>query len=258
MTQPVVRLASFFAGGHRDAGNLEWVCLLMPFRTIGTHLRKLRKWRSYVLIVALAYILTLAFGTLLAPFRTNLENLVFDQYQRWKPRPYDFDQPVRIVDIDDKSIHLIGRWPWPRQTMASLVEALAKANVAAVGFDVLFSEKDRPSEDLKACAQGAHRADEESHCEERADGDLAFAHAITDRPVVLGLFLTPTHNGSQASLTTKGGFSFIGDPPTSSSKTSAACWCRSQSLPTPRRDWVSSTGSPTTTGSSEMCRFCST
>ena len=188
---------------------------LMPFRTIGTHLRKLRKWRSYVLVVALAYILTLAFGTLLAPFRTNLENLVFDQYQRWKPRPYDFDQPVRIVDIDDESIHLIGRWPWPRQTMALLVEALAKANVAAVGFDVLFSEKDRPSDDLKACAQGAHRADEESHCQERADGDLAFAHAITDRPVVLGLFLTPTHNGSQASLTTKGGFSFVGDPPTS-------------------------------------------
>ena len=187
----------------------------MPFRTIGTHLRKLRKWRSYVLIVALAYILTLAFGTLLAPFRTNLENLVFDQYQRWKPRPYDFDQPVRIVDIDDEFVHLIGRWPWPRKTMALLVEALAKANVAAVGFDVLFSEKDQPSDDLKACAQGAHRADEESRCEERADGDLAFAHAITDRPVVLGIFLTPTHNGSQASLTTKGGFSFIGDPPTS-------------------------------------------
>ena len=187
----------------------------MPFRTIGTHLRKLRKWRSYVLIVALAYILTLAFGTLLAPFRTNLENLVFDQYQRWKPRPYDFDQPVRIVDIDDEFVHLIGRWPWPRKTMALLVEALAKANVAAVGFDVLFSEKDQPSDDLKGCAQGAHRADDELRCQERADGDLAFAHAIADRPVVLGVFLTPTHNGSQASLTTKGGFSFIGDPPTS-------------------------------------------
>jgi adenylate cyclase len=184
----------------------------MQFRSIQT---RLWKWRHYLLAVALAYALTVAFGTLLAPFRVNLENLVFDQYQRWRPRPYNFDQPVRIVDIDDESIHLIGRWPWPRQTMASLVEALVKANVAAVGFDVLFSEKDRPSDDLKACAQGAHRADEEAHCQERADGDLAFAHAIADRPVVLGVFLTPTHNGSQASLTTKAGFSFIGDPPTS-------------------------------------------
>ena len=102
-----------------------------------------------------AYVLTLAFGILLAPLRGNLENLVFDQYQRWRPRPYDFDQPVRIVDIDDESIHLIGRWPWPRQTMADLVDALAKADVAAIGFDFLFSEKERPSGDMKACAQGA-------------------------------------------------------------------------------------------------------
>ncbi len=177
--------------------------------------KTLRKWGSYVLVVVGAYILTLAFGTELAPLRSSLENLVFDQYQRWLPRPYNFDQPVRIVDIDDESIHLVGRWPWPRQTMAELVEALAKANVAAIGFDVLFSEKDRPSDDTKACAQGAvHRADEASHCEERADPDVAFAHAIADRPVVLGVLLTQTHNGAQASLATKAGFSFVGDAPT--------------------------------------------
>ena len=175
----------------------------------------LRKWRSYGLVVIGAYVLTLAFGTVLSPLRGNLDNLVFDQYQRWRPRPYNFDQPVRIVDIDDESIHLIGRWPWPRQTMAELVDALVKANVAAIGFDVLFSEKDRPSGDIKACAREAlHSADEAERCEERADGDVAFAHAIADRPVVLGVFLTPTHNGSQASLTPKAGFSFVGDPPT--------------------------------------------
>ncbi len=62
----------------------------------------LRKWRSYILVVVGAYVLTLGFGTLLSPVRGNLENLVFDQYQRWRPRPYNFDQPVRIVDIDDE------------------------------------------------------------------------------------------------------------------------------------------------------------
>ena len=99
--------------------------------------------------------------------------------------------------------------------MAELVETLTKANVAAIGFDVLFSEKDRPSDDMKACAQGAvHRADDTSRCEERADGDIAFANAIAGRPVVLGEFLTPTHNGAQASLMTKAGFSFVGDVPT--------------------------------------------
>jgi hypothetical protein len=58
---------------------------------------------------------------------------------------------------------------------SSSIEALAKANVAAIGFDVLFSEKDPPSDDLKACA----RAPIAPTCQEQADGDLAFAHAIS-------------------------------------------------------------------------------
>jgi len=188
----------------------------MPFRAIGTRLRNWRKWRLYILVITLAYILTLVFGTLLAPMRGNLENLVFDQYQRWSPRPYAFDQPVRIVDIDDESIARIGRWPWPRAMMASLVDALAKANVAAIGFDVLFSEKDQPSEDLKACASATARsADQAAHCEERADGDVAFANAISGRPVVLGTFFTTTPNAAKTKLVPKGGFSFVGETPTS-------------------------------------------
>src|SRR5271165_6289481 len=185
----------------------------MRFGAIRSHVRK---WRSYVLVVLLAYVLTLAFGTLLGPFRGNLENIVFDQYQRWRPRPYNFDQPIRIVDIDDESIQRIGRWPWPRQTMTALVDALAKANVAAAAFDVLFSEKDQPSEDEKACAQAAtHSADQASRCEERADGDVALAHAISGRPVVFGTFFTATPNAAKSRLVPKGGFSFLGDTPNS-------------------------------------------
>ncbi len=56
-------------------------------------LTHLRTWRSYVLVVVGAYALTLAAAVVLAPVRDNLENLVFDQYQRWKPRPYDFGAP---------------------------------------------------------------------------------------------------------------------------------------------------------------------
>jgi len=188
----------------------------MPLGTIRIGFRRWRQWRAYLIVVVLAYLLVLAVGALIAPFRSNLEDLVFDQYQRWRPRPYDFNEPVRIVDIDDESIHLIGRWPWSRHTMAELVNALVKAKVAAIGFDVLFSEKDRASYELKACEQQrARRPDEAERCAEAADGDIAFAHAIADRPVVLGVFLTDTHNGAQASLTTKAGFSFVGDDPAS-------------------------------------------
>jgi adenylate cyclase len=177
-----------------------------------TALRRLMTWRSYVLVVVGAFFLAISLNVLVGPIRGNLQNLVFDQYQRWKPRPYDFSQPIRIVDIDDESIHLIGRWPWSRRKMADLVEALVKANVAAIGFDYLFSEQDQ-SGDAAACAAGGRSADAAARCAERASGDTALAQAIQGRPVVLGVYLTPTHNGSQASLTTKAGFSFVGDPP---------------------------------------------
>ena len=97
-----------------------------------------------------------------------------------------------------------------------LAEALAKANVAAVAFDVLFSEKDQPSEDQKACAEATvHSADQGERCQERADGDVAFAHAISGRPVVLGTFFTATPNAAKTKLIPKGGFSFIGETPNS-------------------------------------------
>lgn len=48
--------------------------------------------------------------------------------------------PVAIIDIDDRSLQEVGRWPWPRQTIATLVEKLFQQGVLVVGFDVQFSE----------------------------------------------------------------------------------------------------------------------
>src|ERR671933_1841357 len=47
---------------------------------------------------------------------------------------------VAIIAIDKQSIDNIGRWPWPRDTHARMVELLAKANARAVGYLVFFSE----------------------------------------------------------------------------------------------------------------------
>ncbi len=82
----------------------------------------------------------LGIGLLLAdplPLQT-LRNAVFDQYQRWHPRPYQA-VPVRIIDIDEASLTRLGQWPWPRTRMAELVDKLRQADVAAIGFDVVFA-----------------------------------------------------------------------------------------------------------------------
>ena len=173
----------------------------------------MRKWkslRSYLPIVAGAYGLMLFVNTSSMPLHANLENLVFDQYQRLRPRPYGFDQPVRIVDIDDESIQKIGQWPWPRQKMATLVDDLTKASVAAVGFEVLFSEKER-SDATPGVFQVASQTPGAVAMEAPDAGDAAFANAITDRKVVLGSILSKRDIGNAAAPKT--GFATVdGDP----------------------------------------------
>ena len=53
------------------------------------------------------------------------------------------DPQVAIVDIDEASLERVGRWPWPRDTMAQLATALFDRHQARlVAFDVLFPEAD--------------------------------------------------------------------------------------------------------------------
>lgn len=53
---------------------------------------------------------------------------------------------VVIVAVDEKSVNEIGRWPWSRSVMATLVEKLAPAKVVA--FDMVFSETENISSDM--------------------------------------------------------------------------------------------------------------
>jgi adenylate cyclase len=52
---------------------------------------------------------------------------------------------VVIAAVDEKSLSELGRWPWPRTTMARLVEKLKKDGAKAVGFDIVFAEPDENS-----------------------------------------------------------------------------------------------------------------
>ncbi|MEN6374727.1 MAG: CHASE2 domain-containing protein [Smithella sp.] len=50
--------------------------------------------------------------------------------------------PVAVVVIDKQSIANIGRWPWPRYHIASMVDLLRSYNVKVIGLDIIYSEKD--------------------------------------------------------------------------------------------------------------------
>ena len=106
-------------------------------------MRRANEARLYALTTATACALALLAGVVGAPTRAVMQNLVFDQYQRWKPRPYALDQPVRIVEIDDESLSRLGQWPWPHERLAAVIDALKRAGAASIAFDFLFAEKDR-------------------------------------------------------------------------------------------------------------------
>ena len=45
-----------------------------------------------------------------------------------------------MIAIDDASIANIGRWPWPRDVHAKMVDLLAAAKAKVIGYTVFFSE----------------------------------------------------------------------------------------------------------------------
>ncbi|MBL8575746.1 MAG: adenylate/guanylate cyclase domain-containing protein [Mesorhizobium sp.] len=79
-------------------------------------------------------------------FLSSIRNQGFDILQRIHPRPAS-QQPIKIVDIDEKSLELVGQWPWPRSEVARLIDRLTAMGAVVVGFDVVFAEPDRLSPD---------------------------------------------------------------------------------------------------------------
>jgi serine/threonine-protein kinase len=54
-------------------------------------------------------------------------------------------QNIVIVAIDEESITKLGRWPWPRSRVASLVDRLANAGAKAIGLSLILSEPEEQS-----------------------------------------------------------------------------------------------------------------
>ena len=77
----------------------------------------------------------------------RLSLVCFDLYQKAAPRAAG-DTPIRIVDIDDKSLTEIGQWPWPRSIIAQVIDKLREAGAAVIAFDIDFAEPDRTSPNL--------------------------------------------------------------------------------------------------------------
>jgi adenylate cyclase len=99
--------------------------------------------------------------------------------------------PVIVVDIDRRSLDSLGSWPWPRETMARLVEAVASAKPSVVAIDVLFAEVDTRSPAALARQLGSLTGNQElsARAADLPDGDKRLATAIKSVPATLGFVL---------------------------------------------------------------------
>jgi adenylate cyclase len=137
---------------------------------------------------------------------------------QWLRRPATSDLKVIVVDIDRASIDALGAWPWPRETIARLVEAVATGRPAAIAIDVLFAEPDDRSPAALARRLGSltGRAEISTLAESLPDGDKWLARAINSVPVALGFVLNPDRDGALpgAAIVSRGPVPFYRRSPT--------------------------------------------
>ena len=159
----------------------------------------------------LAFAIFISFLPILNPLQifSSLQNYSFDTFQRILPREVYPEDPVVIIDIDDRSLAEIGQWPWSRNQLANLTNQAYAA--AALGFDIVFAEPDRTNpKNLIA----SYDLNEELTKELVAlpSNDELFAEAIENHgTVILGQAL----NNNQNILSAKAKFGLVtqGDDP---------------------------------------------
>src|SRR5947207_14452898 len=99
---------------------------------------------------------------------TRIQPLVFQapEYQsldtrfRYRPRrAMPIDPRIVIVDIDQHSQEVLGKWPFSRTHFARMLDVLREDGARVVAFDVTFSKPDESAAPIRAlwAEMEAHR-----------------------------------------------------------------------------------------------------
>src|SRR3954468_18041021 len=59
------------------------------------------------------------------------------------------DSKVVHIDLDDASLHEIGRWPWKRAVLADLLDEVSLADAKAIFLDIILSEPGDAADDQR-------------------------------------------------------------------------------------------------------------
>lgn len=169
-------------------------------KTIAKHWQRIA-----VTLIPLVFALLHAIG--LAPIGVlqRLDDIVYDARLR-ATMPGTLDERIVIVDIDEKSLAEVGRFPWGRNKLAQLTDVLFdQQKIALLGFDIVFAEPD-DSSGLSRLVELARKefkdqagfAERVRQLQPELDYDAVFAKALEKRPVVLGYYFSNDGEGRTA------------------------------------------------------------
>jgi len=125
----------------------------------------------------------------------KIENFLYD-VRILMTMPGGVDERIVIVDIDEKSLAKVGRWPWSRIHIAKLLDELFdNYDVTLVGFDIVFPEPD-DSSGLKILQKLGRNEladikkyhDAIANLEDQLDYDKLLSKSISNRQIVLGYY----------------------------------------------------------------------
>jgi adenylate cyclase len=111
--------------------------------------------------------------------------LLFDQYQRRFPR-IPTTQPVTIVEIDEETLATVGQWPWPRNRLANLIDAIAALKPLAIGLDIYMPEPDQTSPDKVAANLPKAAVDLAAGLRALPSHETVLASSLRAAPTILG------------------------------------------------------------------------
>ncbi|MEI7432458.1 MAG: CHASE2 domain-containing protein, partial [Betaproteobacteria bacterium] len=139
------------------------------------------------------------------PLLNTLDAFIYDARLRMTAKG-GVDERIVILDIDEKSLAEVGRWPWGRDKMAALVARLFDSyGIVILGFDVVFAEPDSSSglRSLETIAGGELKSDASFQSAMKSlrsslDYDRLFAESLQNRPVVLGYYFTNINTGHRS------------------------------------------------------------
>ena len=158
--------------------------------------------RIAVTLVPLVFALLHAVGMLPIGVVQRLDDIIYDARLN-ATMPRTLDDRIVIIDIDEKSLAEVGRWPWARNRLAVMMDELFdRQKVALVGFDVVFAEADESSglKRLRQLAQAEMKdqpvfVERLNQMQGSLDYDALFAKSLERRPVVMGYFFTGDTEG---------------------------------------------------------------